>query len=484
MPKVTDTAVKKLIISVLFFILLYVYLCDGHAYPLVWERIDHDIRGEALVCMDTTSDGTHLFIGTDRAIWIHDTYKGKSKKIFAINSEDNEIYDIHIGENDSIQCATGEGIYISNDYGENWQRAYLGSFIESKGIRSVVSEKRARTLYIVRNNLIYASNDLNGIWLKLPKISVSQRYISDDEDDIGIGGLLINGITLDNDSRLYACTSRGVFRYDRDGEFWENISGNALGNNIHNCMMSDDKRMLYAATDAGVYIKDLAKAVWKTYNSGLTEVDILDCCMHSDGENLLWCLSKTNIYKGREIADDMKYGWYDLRCDPSIREVQEMAVRYAEVSPDKIKDWRRQAGYRALLPKVSFGLDNSESDTYEIYTSSSKSYYLNGPRDRSDGWDLTFTWDFADLVFNEHQTSIDVRSKLMVQLREDILNEVTRLYYERKRIIIETNVLPIEEDKKRIDSTLRIEELTAYIDALTGGEFSRAIHKKRINRGG
>jgi hypothetical protein len=58
----------------------------------------------------------------------------------------------------------------------------------------------------------------------------------------------------------------------------------------------------------------------------------------------------------------------------------------------------------------------------------------------------------------------------MVQLRDDILEEVTRLYFERKRLLAEM------KDKERdIRKQLRVEELTAYIDALTGGEFSEAL---------
>ena len=41
------------------------------------------------------------------------------------------------------------------------------------------------------------------------------------------------------------------------------------------------------------------------------------------------------------------------------------------------------------------------------------------------------------MIFSTEQTSIDVRSRLMVQLRDDILDEVTRLYFERRRLQLE-----------------------------------------------
>jgi hypothetical protein len=63
----------------------------------------------------------------------------------------------------------------------------------------------------------------------------------------------------------------------------------------------------------------------------------------------------------------------------------------------------------------------------------------------------------------------------MVQLRDDILDEVTKLYFERIRVKMELGNLPIEDRKKRYDKELRLQELTASLDALTGGYFTQQI---------
>ena len=152
-----------------------------------------------------------------------------------------------------------------------------------------------------------------------------------------------------------------------------------------------------------------------------------------------------------------------------------MAIYYAEVYPEKIKKWRKSAKFKALLPTISFGIDNAISDTYEIYTSSSKSYWIYGPEDRTTGWDIDFRWNLSELIWNEDQVQIDVRSRLMVQLRDDIIDEVNRLYFERRRLQIELLLNPPHERKQLIEKRLRIQELTAGLDGLTGGAFSKAI---------
>lgn len=61
----------------------------------------------------------------------------------------------------------------------------------------------------------------------------------------------------------------------------------------------------------------------------------------------------------------------------------------------------------------------------------------------------------------------------MVELRDDILDEVTKLYFERLRIKMELDNLSIEERKKRFEKELKLQELTALLDGLTGGYFSK-----------
>ncbi|TRZ93917.1 hypothetical protein D4R78_07285, partial [bacterium] len=93
----------------------------------------------------------------------------------------------------------------------------------------------------------------------------------------------------------------------------------------------------------------------------------------------------------------------------------------------------------------------------------------------SINWDVSLKWDLSELIFNDAQTSIDVRSRLMVQLRDDILDEVTKLYFERLRVKMELDGLSIIERKKRSGKELRVQELTASLDALTGGYFSQQL---------
>jgi len=95
----------------------------------------------------------------------------------------------------------------------------------------------------------------------------------------------------------------------------------------------------------------------------------------------------------------------------------------------------------------------------------------------SERADVSLSWELADLVWGDDQTNIDVRSRLTVQLRNDILDDLRRVYYERKRLRFDLMANPPRDLKSRFEKESRIQELTQNIDDLTGNYFSRHMKK-------
>ena len=126
---------------------------------------------------------------------------------------------------------------------------------------------------------------------------------------------------------------------------------------------------------------------------------------------------------------------------------------------------------------MRIGIDRDTSDLWHWEggsTTKTDDDILRRGKDTVD-WDLTLSWDLGDLIWNNDQTSIDTRSKLMVQLRGDILDETTRTYFERLRLKMELSKFKPGDQRKIEEKKLRIEELTANLDGLTGGYFSRNL---------
>lgn len=164
--------------------------------------------------------------------------------------------------------------------------------------------------------------------------------------------------------------------------------------------------------------------------------------------------------------------------EPTILELQKAAIKYAEVNPEKISTWRKQAAMRALMPEISIGYDTDIYDTISTATKDGRTNFFIGPDDTRNGWDVSAKWDLGDLVYNSAQTSIDSRSKLMVQLRNSILSDLNTAYFERKKIQKQLDKIQDKESASYLERECRVEELTATIDGLTGGYLSRRLGKE------
>jgi hypothetical protein len=167
--------------------------------------------------------------------------------------------------------------------------------------------------------------------------------------------------------------------------------------------------------------------------------------------------------------------------EPAVRELHQAAIRYAEVGPEKIRRWRTGAVFRNLLPKFTVSLDRDRNRTIASSTSAGKTTFTVGPEDESLSVDFDFTWDLANLIWNTDQTSIDVRSRLTVLTRQKILEEVTQAYFERQRLLLEFKAQPTDDPTLQSERALRVAELTAKLDAATGGWYSTALQERETN---
>ena len=134
---------------------------------------------------------------------------------------------------------------------------------------------------------------------------------------------------------------------------------------------------------------------------------------------------------------------------------------------------------KAWLPTVSFTTDAGKDQNVDLDRggTADPDTFIIGPPEKSTDWHVGLSWNMGELIWNDDQTSIDTRSKLMVELRDDLLNEVTHLYFERRQLQVEIWLHPPKELPLKLEKELKLQELTAGIDALTGGYFSRSLQK-------
>lgn len=164
--------------------------------------------------------------------------------------------------------------------------------------------------------------------------------------------------------------------------------------------------------------------------------------------------------------------------EPKIRETQVAAIRYYNVSPEKIASLRTRTRTKSLIPGISLGFTNSLSSFNRavddiIFRGTGEFAKLEKQNADFMGFTASASWSLERLVFNAEE--LDVMS--LIGIQDGLQREVTALYYVRRRLQIELLLSPPETLAARLSGRLRLEELTGLLDAYTGGFFSRKIAK-------
>ncbi len=163
------------------------------------------------------------------------------------------------------------------------------------------------------------------------------------------------------------------------------------------------------------------------------------------------------------------------RDEPDVRAVQEAAARYAEVHPDLLASWRHRARYAGLAPRLSVEDRYVDLSRQRLRTGGGSPDYELDEVGTEQEPAVRAEWDLSRLVFNPDELRVAGETVDLVRLRQRVLDEVTRLYFERRRREVERDLAPPADVAGRVRQQLRIDELTASLDALTGGFFSQRL---------
>ncbi len=349
-------------------------------------------------------------------------------------------------------------------------------------------------IYAAAGNKLFYSRDRGNAWDRyFVSRGVGEEMVHADDEETRAVYSAIRRIDSSGPFGVTVTTGEGIFLFRDGARSVERINTTGLPSSRVMYALNI-KEGLFAATGTKVFLRVQAepRGAWRTVfeNSATGNIVWLKVLGDVHGEEWLWVVTEKSIY--RKSIDDIIRGngpaWKPEKTvtgfheGPTILDVQRMAIEYAEVSPEKIKRWRIGAKWKAIMPRLSVNFSRSDDDNIEIYKNSTTSYVVRGPREVDNDWGVALTWDLADVIWSNAQTTIDIRSKLMVQLRDNILEEVTRLYLERKRLLVgmQVDMARGEEHgpKKIREKRIRVDELTAYIDAFTGGGFSATMNEK------
>lgn len=465
-----------------------------------WQRLSM-IRGtEAsvnVISIDPKNIDT-IYAGTKNGLYKSADGGSEWKSIFeGLYPQEKDIRRIVIDRADTnrIYSGTGKGLFITRNAGLSWGRLSFGE-ISKQAINFIAQDPvNPDIIYVAAATGVFKSNNRGLSFKRIFSVAAQTQEDETDEDSQDAGddetatysNKTPNCIAIDSQDakKIYIGTNSGVFASSDSGETWEQLPGAGLLNNYVMFLVSTKDGSLCAATRNGIFRLPRPYQRWNEIYDGILSKDAR-CLAYNQNKDSLWAATEKGIYQtylkpapdpkdDSPVPDEVAQVLAKFKSEPGIREVQETAINYADVNMGKIDEWRRSSKRKALLPTLSVGVSPYLTDYYHWDTRSDPANDVLLKGKRAEDWSVSASWDLGDLIWSTDQTSIDNRSRLLVQLRDDVLTGVTRLYYERRRLQIELLTKPPKELNLKIAKQLRIEELTAGIDAYTGGWFSKKL---------
>jgi hypothetical protein len=168
--------------------------------------------------------------------------------------------------------------------------------------------------------------------------------------------------------------------------------------------------------------------------------------------------------------------------EPDIHAVHAAALRYLELGPERVRQLRKGVDRRGWLPFMSLRFDYAaDRDRREDWDQSFVSgetrrlYDYSRNRARDYGAVVQLSWDLGDTLYNADAVDLSREARQRIALRDDALDEINQLYFERRRVLFTLDALSPESDVLEAERLrLRAQELAAGLDGWTGGWFSSA----------
>jgi hypothetical protein len=387
---------------------------------------------------------------------------------------------------------TQKGLWETSDAGKSWARSSV--FLPSVPVTVLFSEDTRS--FVATENALYLSLTGRPAERVFSLPAGEQDVLEDQSDNADAGNPIyfskIHDLIASKhpSPALFLATRNGVFQSLDRGYRWAALPKSGLQNpEVFQLAYAD---CLYAATPRGAYKYDALKSKWSELFDGLAQNDVRGIAVLNH-EKLL-AITKEGfvesplVFPGPEARPVLRIFRPDEKMlvllkelfslEPTAREIQEQIIRYANVSNGKVKRWHAASRIASLLPSLSLGKTMYRNASISTYSGK----FITGPEDVNKTYDTDLRWNLGDMLYNSNQTSIDSREKLMVELRNDLLSEATRIYYERRRLQIGLVFSLPGSEQEFLEKLVRLDELTTLLDGMTDGFFSNRLERLYAER--
>jgi len=164
--------------------------------------------------------------------------------------------------------------------------------------------------------------------------------------------------------------------------------------------------------------------------------------------------------------------------EPTLAALERAALRKADADPGSVRWLLAAVHAAAALPVITLSVDR------DVGRNESLDRYQDDPdrwgadTDNGIGMSASAEWKLGELVFDPDEVRVYDLLGDRAERREELLTLLVGTYFERRQLMLTELLLPATTPDEAIARRMRIDELTALIDALTGGLLSRNLKQR------
>ena len=130
--------------------------------------------------------------------------------------------------------------------------------------------------------------------------------------------------------------------------------------------------------------------------------------------------------------------------EPTVREVQTQAVAYVQAHPDAVDSWRIRSRVAGIAPRfTATGQGTIDNDLRKVTNLDAEQSEIESTTDSNTGrLTLGAVWNLDRLIFDPDEMAVAREAVRTANLRDRVLADVTRRYFERRRLQVDLELAP------------------------------------------
>ena len=166
--------------------------------------------------------------------------------------------------------------------------------------------------------------------------------------------------------------------------------------------------------------------------------------------------------------------------EPSVQQAVYVALQRAGIERSALTALRARTPWKGFLPKIEAGVRwrDTEADIdghrpFDVGDLDGGRRFQNDAFDRRFIFSVVGKWDLRELIFSRDEAPMGRVFGTNRHAEWWFRNTIINLFLERQRLLFESMANPDDEPRRALMRDLRLEELTAHLNALTGDLFRR-----------